>query len=55
MILARLKLRRLAEPPDLVNVGVPRPDLERRLDEPFLDEAEPAPDEAGRALAAGAV
>lgn len=48
MILARIKLRRPAEPPDLVNVGDLLPDLEPRLDETSLDEVEPPLDEARR-------
>lgn len=51
MILARLKLRRLAEPPDLVDAGELLEDLERRLDETFLGEVEPALDEGRRARA----
>ncbi len=54
MILARLKLRRLAEPPDLVDAGDLLPDLERPLDEAFLDDVDPDLDEARRARAAGA-
>jgi hypothetical protein len=53
VIVARIRLRRLAEPPDLVDAGDLPSDLERRLDETFLDEVEPAPDEARRARAAG--
>lgn len=51
MILARLKLRRLAEPPDLVDAGDPRPDPERPPDEEFLAGAGPAPDDPRPALA----
>ncbi|HEU4384383.1 MAG TPA: hypothetical protein VFR85_12920 [Anaeromyxobacteraceae bacterium] len=47
MILARLKLRRLAEPLPLAD-GTDRHDLACQLDEPFLDEAEPDPDQAHR-------
>ncbi|HEY6105556.1 MAG TPA: hypothetical protein VIV59_06220 [Anaeromyxobacteraceae bacterium] len=54
MILARIKLRRLAEPPDLVDAGGLLPDLEAHLDETALDEVEPALDQARRARAAGA-
>ncbi len=52
MILARIKLRRLAEPPDLVDASDLLPDLECRLDEAFLGDAEPDLDEVRRARAA---
>jgi hypothetical protein len=42
VIVARIKLRRTAEPPDLVDAGELPQDLERRLDE---DDFVPAGDE----------
>lgn len=54
MILARIKLHRTAEPPDLIDAGELLQDLERRLDETFLGEVEPALDEARRARGEGA-
>ena len=51
MILARIKLRRLAEPPDLVDAKDLRHDLERHLDEAVLDDAESELDQARRTSA----
>jgi len=51
VILARIELRRLAEPPARRDAGEPLRDLERRLDEAFLLELRPALDEARRARA----
>ncbi len=42
MIVARIKLRRMAWPPDLVDAGELLPDLERRLDQ---EDFVPAGDE----------
>lgn len=54
MILARIKLRRTAEPPDLVDAGELLRDLERHLDETLLGEVEAPLDEAQRARGEGA-
>jgi len=44
VIVARIKLRRMAEPPDLVDAGELLQDLERRLDEDdFVSAGDEAP------------